>query len=97
MSKSDLIVDFDLLDKSVKQLDAIQREFKNLGEWKDDIKSVVGAPALKEVMTDFIDNWDDNRKSLLDSLETVGKLVEGTRDAFKKLDDDLVKAGKGKG
>ncbi|MGW3409043.1 hypothetical protein [Streptomyces sp. NBC_00564] len=96
MSKSDLIVDFELLEKSAKQLGEIQREFKNLDDWKDDIKSVVGASEIKEAMTDFIDNWDDNRKRLLESLESVGKMVEGTRDAFKKLDDDLAKAGRKK-
>ncbi|GGV76823.1 hypothetical protein [Streptomyces massasporeus] len=93
---SDLVVDFDLLSTSSKQLKAIQTEFRNLGEWKDDIKSVVGAAELKDAMTDFIDNWDDNRKRLLESLETVGKMVEGTRDAFAKVDDELAKAGKKK-
>ncbi|WP_189151168.1 hypothetical protein [Streptomyces lacrimifluminis] len=93
---SDLIVDFDLLNTSAKQLNTIQREFKNLGEWKDEIKSVVGASELKEAMTEFIDNWDDNRKRLLESLESVGKMVEGTRDTFKNLDDELAKAGKKK-
>ncbi|KAB1144182.1 hypothetical protein F7R91_22770 [Streptomyces luteolifulvus] len=93
---SDLIVDFALLSKSAKQLSEIQAEFKNLGEWKDDITSVVGASELKEAMTDFIDNWDDNRKRLLESLEEVGKQVEGTRDAFKGLDDELAKTGKKK-
>lgn len=93
---SDLIVDFDLLSTSAKQLNTIQREFKNLDDWKDEIKSVVGASELKEAMTDFIDNWDDNRKRLLESLESVGKMVEGTRDTFKSLDDELAKAGKKK-
>jgi uncharacterized protein YukE len=93
---SDLVVDFNLLSTSSKQLKAIQTEFRNLGEWKDDIKSVVGAAELKDAMTDFIDNWDDNRKRLLESLESVGKMVEGTRDAFAKVDDELAKAGKKK-
>ncbi|MGW3724961.1 hypothetical protein [Streptomyces sp. NPDC000851] len=93
---SDLKVDYDLLKQSAKQLSAIQREFKNLGEWKDEITSVVGASELKDAMKSFIDNWDDNRKRLLESLETVGKLVEGTRDAFEGLDVELAKAGKKK-
>ncbi|MFD5024559.1 hypothetical protein [Streptomyces sp. NPDC058373] len=91
----DLTVDFHLLNQSDKQLRALRREFENLGEWKDDIRAVVGAPALQKAMTDFIDNWDDNRKRLLESLEEVGKMVKGTRDAFKNLDDELAKAGKG--
>ncbi|MFB7090890.1 hypothetical protein [Streptomyces sp. NPDC056296] len=93
---SDLVVDLQLLTTSTKQLKAIQTEFHNLGAWKDDIKSVVGAPELKKAMTDFIDNWDDNRKRLVESLESVGKMVAGTRDAFKGLDDDLSKVGKKK-
>ncbi|MDI6521194.1 hypothetical protein QMA61_33980 [Streptomyces coelicoflavus] len=93
---SDLIVDLQLLTTSAKQLKEIQTEFRDLGAWKDDIKSVVGAPELKEAMTDFIDNWDQNRKRLIDSLETVGKMVSGTRDAFEGLDDELSKVGKKK-
>ncbi|EPD55772.1 hypothetical protein [Streptomyces sp. HGB0020] len=93
---SDLVVDSTLLTTSAKQLKAIQREFRDLGEWKDDIRSAVGATELKKAMTDFIDNWDDNRKRLLESLESVGKMVEGTRDAFTGLDDELAKTGKKK-
>lgn len=93
---SDLVVDFTLLNTSANQLATIRDEFKNLGEWKDDIKSVVGASELKDAMGEFIDNWDDNRKKLLETLETVGAMVEGTRDAFKGLDDDLAKVGKKK-
>lgn len=91
---SDLTVDFELLKTSAKQLNTIRTEFKDLGEWKDDITSVVGASELRSAMTDFIDNWDDNRKRLVESLEEVGKMVEGTRDAFKSLDDELAKTGK---
>ncbi|MCX4568481.1 hypothetical protein OOK48_19325 [Streptomyces viridodiastaticus] len=93
---SDLTVDFSLLNTSAKQLKAIRKEFKELNEWKDDIQSVVGARELKEAMADFIENWDDNRKRLLDDLENVGKMVEGTRNAFKGLDDELAKTGKKK-
>ncbi|BDE41152.1 hypothetical protein SLITK23_43970 [Streptomyces lividans] len=96
MTMSDLTVDFELLKTSTKQLNAIHREFKDLGEWKDDIASVVGASQIKSAMTDFIDNWDDNRKRLVESLEKVGKMVEGTRDAFKSLDEELAKPGKRK-
>ncbi|MEV6751799.1 hypothetical protein [Streptomyces sp. NPDC051214] len=96
MPDSDLAVDYALLATSAKQLGAIQREFKNLGEWKDDIASVVGASDLRGAMAEFIDNWDDNRKRLLDSLDAVGTMVEETRDAFQKLDDELSKPGKKK-
>ncbi|CAL9469236.1 hypothetical protein C1708_14065 [Streptomyces sp. DH-12] len=93
---SDLTVDLALLKKSARQLKEIQKEFSDLGEWKGEITSAVGATELKSAMTDFIDNWDDNRKRLLESLENVGKMVEATRDAFQGLEDELTKAGKKK-
>ncbi|MFH8485416.1 hypothetical protein [Streptomyces longisporoflavus] len=93
MSEPDLTVDYELLNTSARQLGVIQREFKNLGEWKDDIASVVGAAGIADAMTDFIDNWDDNRKRLLESLDAVGAMVEGTRRAFQGLDDKLSKSG----
>ncbi|MEU5895948.1 hypothetical protein [Streptomyces venezuelae] len=96
MSGSDLVVDFQLLDKSAKQLNAIEKEFKNLDDWKDDVKTAVGASDIKDAMGEFVDNWDKNRKRLLEDLEKVGKQVEGTRDAFQKLEDQLSKTGKKK-
>ncbi|MFI1681228.1 hypothetical protein [Streptomyces sp. NPDC020607] len=96
MSGSDLVVDFQLLNKSASQLNAIEKEFKNLDEWKDDVKTAVGASDMKDAMGDFVDNWDKNRKRLLEDLEEVGKQVEGTRDAFQKLEDQLSKTGKKK-
>jgi flagellar biosynthesis chaperone FliJ len=91
---SDLVVDFTLLNTSVKQLAAIQDEFRNLDEWKEDITSVVGASELKDAMKEFIDNWDNNREKLLESLETVGKMVEETRNAFRGLDYKLANSGR---
>ncbi|XKK58873.1 hypothetical protein HFP71_22150 [Streptomyces sp. ARC32] len=93
---SDLTVDLELLKSSAKQLNAIRKEFRDLDDWKDDITSAVGASELRGAMTDFIDNWDKNRKRLVESLEKVGEMVEGTRDAFKSLDDELAKSGKKK-
>ncbi|MFI9727009.1 hypothetical protein ACIRG8_12180 [Streptomyces sp. NPDC102359] len=90
---SDLVVDFTLLSTSAKQLKSLRTEFRELDDWKDDVGSAVGAPEMKAAMTDFVDNWDDNRKRLLESLQTVGRMVEGTRDAFRGLERNLAKAG----
>lgn len=93
---SDLTVDLALLTKSSKQLKTIEKEFADLGEWKVEITSAVGALELKGAMTEFIDNWSDNRKRLLESLESVGKMVEATREAFQSLEDELAKSGEKK-
>ncbi|MDT6986222.1 hypothetical protein ACFSUJ_19970 [Streptomyces lusitanus] len=93
---SDLTVDLALLTKSSKQLKAIRNEFAHLGEWKVEITSSVGASELKGAMTEFIDNWSDNRKRLLESLESVGTMVEATREAFQSLEDELTRSGEKK-
>ncbi|MEU9136081.1 hypothetical protein AB0D33_08960 [Streptomyces sp. NPDC048404] len=97
MSKgSDLEVDYDLLATSGKQLDRIRREFNGLEDWKQDITSLLGERDIQRAMGDFVDNWDKNRKRLVQEIEVVGKMVRTTSDAFKGLDDQLANAGKGK-
>jgi uncharacterized protein YukE len=93
---SDLQVDLDLLSTSAKQLREIRAEFNGLGEWKKEVRSVLGDLRVQEAMGDFVDNWDKNRKRLIKEIDEVGEMVETTRDAFKGLDDDLAKAAKGK-
>ncbi|MEY2248624.1 hypothetical protein AB8A21_37860 [Streptomyces sp. BF23-18] len=95
MSKgSDLEVDYDLLATSAKQLDRIRREFNGLEDWKQDITSLLGERDIQRAMGDFVDNWDKNRKRLVQEIEEAGKMVRTTSDAFKGLDDQLANAGK---
>jgi uncharacterized protein YukE len=97
MSKeSDLQVDYDLLSTSAKQLAQIRREFKDLEDWKQDVKSLLGDSRVQSAMGDFVDNWDKNRKRLVKEIEEVGKMVKTTSDAFKELDDQLANATAGK-
>ncbi|MET9906474.1 hypothetical protein ABZZ74_06575 [Streptomyces sp. NPDC006476] len=97
MSKgSDLQVDYDLLSTSAKQLAQIRREFKELDHWNQDVRSLLGDSRVQSAMGDFVDNWDKNRKRLVEEIEEVGKMVKTTSDAFKDLDYDLANATKGK-
>ncbi|MEU6255550.1 hypothetical protein [Streptomyces sp. NPDC047043] len=97
MSKgSDLQVDYDLLATSAKQLAQIRRKFKGLEDWKQEISSFLGDSRVQSAMRDFVDNWDNNRKRLVEEIEEVGKMVKTTSDAFKGLDDDLARTANGK-
>ncbi|MFI9616974.1 hypothetical protein ACIHCM_35800 [Streptomyces sp. NPDC052023] len=97
MSKgSDLQVDHDMLSWSAKQLAQLRREFQGLEEWKQDIKALLGDSRVQHAMGDFVDNWDKNRKRLVEEIEAVGKMVKTTSDAFKGLDEKLATANKGK-
>ncbi|MFJ6081603.1 WXG100 family type VII secretion target [Streptomyces sp. NPDC092369] len=92
---SDLQVDYDLLSTSAKQLAQIHREFKGLVDWKQDIRSLLGDSRVQSATADFVDNWDRNRKRLVEEIQEIGKMIKTTSDAFKSLDDDLADAGRG--
>ncbi|MEU1302395.1 hypothetical protein [Streptomyces shenzhenensis] len=94
--ESDLVVDYDLLSTSARQLAQIRHEFKGLAEWKREVRSVLGDSRVQSAMDDFVDNWDNNRKRLVKEIEDVGKMVKATGDAFREFDDELARAAKGK-
>ncbi|MEN3585927.1 hypothetical protein AAH978_17450 [Streptomyces sp. ZYX-F-203] len=94
---ADLQADFDFLATSLKQLQFIQSDLRDLDEWRDELMPAIGAPKLRDAMTDFIDNWDDNRGRLIDSIESVGKLIEETRERFSSMENELTKLNRRRG
>ncbi|MET9758694.1 hypothetical protein ABZ016_06505 [Streptomyces sp. NPDC006372] len=97
---ADLIVNIDLLVESESNLGKIQKELKDIGNRKDDMRPYWGSGEISDVMGDFVDNWDDYRAKMLESLEGVGKLVTNTINGFTGADaalaKELKKARKGK-
>jgi hypothetical protein len=85
----DLRVNVDLLVESENRLRKLKREFKNLGNRNDDMREYWGSGDITGAMDDFVDNWDDYRKALLENIDVVGKLVKATIDGFTGLDADL--------
>ncbi|MFF5372412.1 hypothetical protein ACFZAD_13255 [Streptomyces iakyrus] len=88
---SDLRVNVDLLVESESRLRKIKKEFKNLGNHRDDMREYWGSGDVTGAMDEFVDNWDDYRESLLTHIDTVGKLIKATIDGFTGLDADLAK------
>lgn len=88
---SDLIVNVDLLVDSETRLKGINKELKNLDNRKDDMREHWGHGQVTDAMDEFVDNWDDYRTKVIESVETVGKLVKNTIDGFTGLDADLAK------
>lgn len=88
---SDLIVNFDLLVESESRLKSIKKELENLDNRKDDMHPYWGSGEIADAMGDFVDNWDDYRKKMLEKVDTVGKLVKSTLDGFTELDTELAK------
>ncbi|MEU8348524.1 MULTISPECIES: hypothetical protein [unclassified Streptomyces] len=88
---ADLIVNINLLVDSETLLKGLQKEFKNLGSRSEDMHSHWGHSEITDAMDEFVDNWDDYRSKMLDSIESVGKLIGGTIDSFTGLDAKLAK------
>ncbi|MGP3951664.1 hypothetical protein [Streptomyces sp. 7N604] len=88
---SDLIVNVDLLVASESRLKGIQKELKNLGNRKDDMRQYWGSGEITEAMDEFVDNWDDYRGKMLESVDSVGKLITATIDGFTGQDAQLAK------
>ncbi|MFC8439025.1 hypothetical protein ACFUJT_12600 [Streptomyces griseoincarnatus] len=97
---SDLIVNVDLLVESESALSRIQKDLRDIGNRKEDMRPYWGSSEISEAMGKFVDNWDDYRGKMVESVNSVGKLVTNTINGFTGADaalaKELKKAGKGK-
>ncbi|MFE6336233.1 hypothetical protein ACFVOK_23960 [Streptomyces sp. NPDC057798] len=96
MADPDLIVDYDFLMDSEKKLGQLKKTFEDLEDRRDDMKEHWGSGDVAGAMKKFVDNWDDYRTRLVESIESVGKLVASSKKAFEDLDEELAKANKTK-
>ncbi|MFD4574895.1 hypothetical protein ACFWNK_20555 [Streptomyces sp. NPDC058417] len=72
------------------------RTFKDIEKHRDDMRPHWGSGSVADAMGDFVGNWDDYRTQLIESIESVGKMVAGTKQAFKELDTELAKRDDGR-
>ncbi len=92
----DLKVNYDLLQQSSKTLASLCREFANCeaqervydGEW--------GSGDIKSAMDAFTDNWHYHRGKLLDSMQSLGKMIDQSLATFRKTDARLAASVTGK-
>ncbi|MFC7982663.1 hypothetical protein [Streptomyces sp. NPDC057336] len=94
MGEPDLTVDYDFLADCERKLSQLKKTFEDIENRRDDMKEHWGSVTVAGAMEDFVDNWDDYRTRVIESIESVGKLVAGTKKAFGDLDDELAKANK---
>ncbi|WP_411092910.1 hypothetical protein [Streptomyces sp. 049-1] len=96
MGDPDLTVDYDFLADCERKLGQLKTTFEDIENRRDDMKEHWGAGAIAGAMEDFVDNWDDYRTRLVESIESVGKLVAGSKKSFEGLDKQLAEANKKK-
>ncbi|WP_217170156.1 hypothetical protein [Streptomyces sp. AC512_CC834] len=87
-----LLVDFTLLESSKKNLKDIKKALEDIEEHRSDIRDIWGHDSIAGKMDDFVNNWDNYRRELLDNVEDLGKQVDTSLKSFEKLDLDLEKA-----
>ncbi|MEU9521516.1 hypothetical protein [Streptomyces sp. NPDC048224] len=96
MGEPDLTVDFDFLRDCERKLGQLKKTFKDIENRRDDMREHWGSGSVADAMEDFVDNWDDYRTRLIESIESVGTLVAGSKKAFQDLDGELAKANRKK-
>jgi hypothetical protein len=91
-----LVVDYTLLESSKTNLKDIKKALKGIDKHRADIRDIWGHERITDKMEQFVTNWDNYRRELLENVEDLGKQVETALTSFEKLDLDLKKASEKK-
>jgi hypothetical protein len=86
---ADLKVDYQLLDSVERRLTSLQGEFQNIKAQTSGYDGSMGSGDVASAMDGFSGNWDDHRKTLLSSIESLGKMVSETITQFQQTDSKL--------
>jgi hypothetical protein len=86
---ADLKVDYQLLDSIERSLTSLYSEFSNIKAQTGDYDGAMGSGDVTSAMDGFAGDWDDHRKDLLSSIQSLGKMVSETKQQFQNTDNKL--------
>jgi len=86
---ADLKVDYQLLDSIERSLSSLYSEFSNIQAQTGAYDGAMGSGDVASAMDGFAGNWNDHRKDLLSSIQSLGKMVSETRQQFQNTDNKL--------
>ena len=86
---ADLKVDYQLLDSIERSLTSLHSEFQNIKSQTGAYDGAMGSGDVASAMDGFSGNWDDHRKDLLNSIQSLGKMVSETKQQFQTTDNKL--------
>lgn len=89
---TDLVVDYNLLNQAESSLSGLHGEFSEIRGQQHAYFSAWGSDVIASAMNDFAGNWDYHRKKLLDSMESLSKMVDQCKSSFAQADTDLSNA-----
>jgi septation ring formation regulator EzrA len=87
-----LVVDYKLLESSKTNLKDIKRALNGIDKHREDIHDIWGHESIAGKMDEFVNNWDNYRRELLENVKDLGEQVDTALKSFEKLDLDLKKA-----
>jgi len=90
----DLKVDYQLLESTERTLSSLISEFQNMQAQESAYSGAMGSGPIAAAMNGFADNWSDNKKSLVNSMQALGKMVSATLQQFKQTDTKLASSQK---
>jgi hypothetical protein len=89
---SDLKVDYQLLSSTERNLSSLVSEFQNMEAQEDAYSGAMGSGDIVSAMNGFATNWNDHKKSLISSMQTLGTMVSETRQHFQQTDTKLAES-----
>ncbi|GAA2545100.1 hypothetical protein GCM10010423_50580 [Streptomyces levis] len=81
---ADIKVNVDLLVESESRPKRIKKDFKSMGNHRDDMRKNWGRGDVTGAMDEFVNNWNDHRGSLLSHINTMRNLFKATIAAVKR-------------
>ncbi len=86
---ADLKVDYQLLDSIERSLSSLLSEFQNIQTQTGAYDGAMGSGDVASAMDGFAGNWNDHRKNLISSIQSLGKMVSETKRQFQNTDNKL--------
>ncbi len=86
---ADLKVDYQRLDSIEHSLSSLLSEFQNIQTQTGAYDGAMGSGDVASAMDGFAGNWNDHRKNLISSIQSLGKMVSETKRQFQNTDNKL--------
>ena len=89
----DLLVTAELLTDLVSAMNELRQHFETVeGQGADAVEEVSAWADLRSALNDFQNNWDQHRRSLIDSLAGFAEAATGVDQALSDADTELAGA-----
>lgn len=88
----DLRVRTGLLRTTAASLSDLRAELGGLERRRDQVRSAWGSDDVADALDRFVDNWDDNRRRISDSMTSLQRMAEATADEFDRIEAELAGA-----